>query len=87
MSFSLGYFLQKVMTKFVKTKKKHIGPTLIFFVSMDDIFSEYRILNCGVPQRSILESLLFFIYIINDLPQSLSQSGSYLYADDICIFY
>ena len=25
-----------------------------FFVSVDNIFSEARILNCGVPQESIL---------------------------------
>ena len=31
-------------------------------------------------------SLLFLIYI-NDLPQSLSELGSYIYADDMCIFY
>ena len=31
-------------------------------------------------------SLLFLIYI-NDLPQSLSELGSYFYADDMCIFY
>ena len=30
-------------------------------------------------------SLLFLIYI-NDLPQSLSELGSYFYADDMCIF-
>ena len=31
-------------------------------------------------------SLLFLIYI-NGLPQSLSELGSYFYADDMCIFY
>ena len=30
--------------------------------------------------------LLFLIYI-NDLPQSLSESGPYLYVDDTCVFY
>lgn len=37
-------------------------------------------LNCGVPQRSVFEQLLFFL-CINDLPQSLSKTGFFLYED------
>ena len=51
---------------------------------MDDI-SEAGILNCSAPQGYGLGPLLFLIHI-NDLPQS-SESGSYLHADDTCIFY
>ena len=40
-------------------------------------------MNCGVSQRSILSLLLVLIYV-NDL---ISKSGSYLYADNTCIFY
>ena len=43
-------------------------------------------LKYGVPQGSILGPPLFLLYV-NDLPQSLSDAGSYLYADDTCIFY
>ena len=43
-------------------------------------------MKCGVPQGSILVSLLLSIYI-NDLPQALNKNESYLYADDTCIFY
>ena len=51
---------------------------------IDNVFSDAGTLNYGVPQISILGSFLFLLY---DLPQSLSDKGSYLYADDTCIFY
>ena len=43
-------------------------------------------LKYGAPQGSILGQHLFLLYV-NDLPQSLSDAGYYLYADDTCIFY
>ena len=55
-------------------------------VRIDSFFSEAGTLKYGVPQGSILGPLLFLLYV-NDLPQSLSDAGSYLYADDTCIFY
>ena len=39
-----------------------------------------------MTQSSIHRPLLFLLYI-NDLPQSLSEAGSYLNADDTCISY
>ena len=53
---------------------------------MDNVFSETGTLKYGVPQGSILGPLHFLVYV-NDLPQSLSDADSYLYADDTCIFY
>ena len=57
-----------------------------FLVCIDDVFSETATLQYSVPQGSIYGPLLFLLYL-NDLPQSLSDAGSYLYANDTCIFY
>ena len=55
------------------------------FVSLSTVFSEAGTINCGVPQGSILGPLLFLLYI-NDIPQALSNTHTYLYVDDISIF-
>ena len=57
-----------------------------FFVSIEGAFSEEGSLTCAVPQGSILEPLLYLIYV-NDLPQSLNETASNLFADDTCIYY
>ena len=41
--------------------------------------------ECGVPQGSILEPLLFLLYV-NDMKQAVS-SDLFLYADDYCLVY
>ena len=54
------------------------------FVSLGTVFSKAGTINCEVPQGSILEPLLFLLYI-NDIPQALSNTHTYLYVDDTSI--
>ena len=56
-----------------------------FLICIDNVFSEAGSLKYSVPQSSILGQLLYLLYV-NDLPQWLSDVGSYLYVDDACIF-
>ena len=58
----------------------------MFFVTLKNVISGAALINCGVPQGSILGPPLSLIYI-NDLAQAINETGSYLYADDTCIFY
>ena len=55
-------------------------------MTLENVFSDAGLINCGIRQGSILRLLLFLIYI-NDFPQVLNKTGSYLCADGTCIFY
>ena len=51
-----------------------------------DVTSSKQIIQCGVPQGSILGPLFFILYI-NDLPNALRLAEPLLYADDTSIHY
>ena len=55
-------------------------------VSLEKTFSEIRILNCGVPQRSILGPTLFLLYV-NDIKTALKNCDVRLYAGETCILF
>ena len=56
-----------------------------FSVQVEDSFSGFGNLDCGVPQGSILGLLLFLLYV-NDMSQSVS-CDLLLYADDSCLVF
>ena len=74
-----------VLNRFIKWFQLHLSTREIF-VTLENVFSYAGLINCGVPQGSIL-GLLFFLIYINDLPQALNETGSYFYAGDTCTFY
>ena len=55
-------------------------------VFVNDNWSNFEPINCGVPQRSILGPLLFFIYI-NDFPKCCPDVTTYPFADDAHLTY
>ena len=56
------------------------------YVSVNGYTSDYLNISCGVPQGSVLDPLLFLIYI-NDLPNVSKLLSYYLFADDTNIYF
>ena len=50
-------------------------------VKIENYISDYKILNIGIPQGSLISTVLFLFYI-NDLPKFSSIISSVLFADD-----
>ena len=57
----------------------------MFRVNFGNCYSDPSNITCGVPQGSILEPLLFLIYV-NDMPQAVKWN-LFLYADDSCLIF
>ena len=53
---------------------------------MNDTQSDYRKISCGIPQGSILEPLLFLLYI-NGPPNVSNKLSFSLFADDTTITF
>ena len=71
--------------KIIKLFHSHL-TSRAFFVSLDNEFFGAGTINYEVLQGSILGPLLFLLYI-NDTPQALSGSHTYLYVNDFSVFY
>ena len=56
-----------------------------FMVNSENSFSEISSVSCGVPQGSILSTLLFLIYF-NDMLMEV-KCDLFLYADDTCLVF
>ena len=56
------------------------------YVSIANILSDYKQISCGVPQVSVLEPLLFLLYV-NEFKNYSNLFDFHLFADDSNLFY
>ena len=56
-----------------------------FTVEFSNRVSKFVHISCGVPQSSILNALLFLIYV-NDISKAV-ECDLYLYANDSCLLF
>ncbi len=69
--------IKPLLSNYLSPKKQ---STLV-----NNVMSSEKIINCGVPQGSILGPLLFLMFI-NDLPNVVKGSNLKLYADDAILY-
>ena len=55
-------------------------------VKVNDVISEIKLINTGVPQGSVLGPLLYLIYV-NELPNISNQFSTCLFADDTTLIF
>ena len=70
--------------KYIVNWFKHYLSNRTFFINLANNFSEAASISCGVPQGSILETILFLIHI-TELSQTV-KCYLFLYAHDWCHF-
>ena len=56
-----------------------------FTLNLENSFSEVSSMSCGVPQGSILDLLLFLIFV-NDMPIAVKRN-MLLYAANTCLVF
>ena len=89
----LSKAFDSLLHKILISKLKHIALKLMKnylenrkqYVQFDTCTSDMKFIRNGVPQGSILGTLLFFIYI-NDFPNSSKLFNFLMYADDTTLF-
>ena len=85
-----GRLLSKLELSRIKSKELLWLQSYLFSrqqsVAFEHTYSKRQYIMCGVPQGSILGTLLLFIYV-NDLHLRLENYNVTMYADDIVIYY
>ena len=74
-----------LIDQFYRVIKKGYTCNISISLVVGGCKSEMRSVTSGVPQGSILGSLLFVIHI-NDLPHNIKNCGVLMYADDTVLF-
>ena len=79
----LGLGIEKLAHNWIMSYIKEIS----FSVKISEHYSTPRFLDTGIPQRSVLGSLLFLIYIkpLSNIIKKFSGIKYHIYADDIII--